>query len=92
MITHSITSCQCVERQDDFYHKCHRCLYSGKLTDFVLADGNGELQNGVVAPAWLRRPVEPLVEIPGRNGVPAEDQRRVATDPAVPVRLGYGKD
>ena len=82
MITHSITSCQCVERQNDFYHKCHRCLFRGKPADFVLADGNGGLRNGVVAPA--RRPAEPLVEIPGRNGVPAEQKGRIPTDPAVP--------
>ena len=25
LITHSISSCLCLERQREFYHKCHRC-------------------------------------------------------------------
>ena len=25
----------CLQRQREFYHKCHRCLYRGKPADFV---------------------------------------------------------
>ncbi|MCB9870238.1 MAG: hypothetical protein H6836_01305 [Planctomycetes bacterium] len=30
LIAHSIAECLCVERQREFYHKCHRCVFRGK--------------------------------------------------------------
>jgi hypothetical protein len=36
LIAHSIVTGVCQQRQREFYHKCHRCVYAGKPADFVL--------------------------------------------------------
>jgi hypothetical protein len=35
LITHRIEVGQCMKRQREFYHKCHRCQYRGQAADFV---------------------------------------------------------
>ena len=40
LITHSISSGLCLQRQRDFYHKCHRCEYRGKAADFVVPEAD----------------------------------------------------
>ncbi len=35
LIAHQISACVCVERQQEYYHKCHRCVYRGTPTDWV---------------------------------------------------------
>ena len=36
LIAHTIVNGVCMERQREFYHKCHRCLYRGKPADFAV--------------------------------------------------------
>ena len=36
LIAHSIANALCMERQREFYHKCHRCEFCGKAADFSL--------------------------------------------------------
>ncbi len=36
LIAHSIQPSACQDRQRQFYHKCHRCIYRGQSADFVL--------------------------------------------------------
>jgi hypothetical protein len=64
LIAHRISQCECVERQSEHYHKCHRCVFGGKPVDFTLGETNGAPRNGVA-------PVERVVELPSRNGRPA---------------------
>ena len=35
LITHKIERGLCQQRQREYYHKCHRCVYRGKPTDWV---------------------------------------------------------
>ena len=51
LIAHCIATGQCVERQREFYHKCHRCIYRGKPADFALEPQH---QNGVAKERPLR--------------------------------------
>ena len=75
LITHSIASCLCMERQRDFYHKCHRCEFGGKAADFTLPSTNGT--NGAISSA--KQPADLVVEAPhAGNGVAA---RRDMKDP-----------
>ena len=48
LIAHTISGPLCLERQREFYHKCHRCVFRGKPADF--APQNSEL-NGVAPPS-----------------------------------------
>lgn len=48
LIAHTIPGLLCLERQRDFYHKCHRCVFRGKPVDFV--HQNSQL-NGVATPS-----------------------------------------
>ena len=36
LIAQSIQSDLCMARQRGFYHKCHRCVYSGEAADFAV--------------------------------------------------------
>lgn len=38
LIAHSIASEVCMQRQREFYHKCHRCVFRGKAADFCLPE------------------------------------------------------
>ena len=49
LITHSIESCLCMQRQREFYHKCHRCVFRGKAADFVLPEGAADRTEAVPA-------------------------------------------
>lgn len=76
-----------MERQRDFYHKCHRCEFCGKPADFTLPSTNGRVspaapqgervveappaRNGVVAP----RDTKDL-----RNDIPTPEFREATTD------------
>ena len=53
LIAHTIASGLCMERQRDFYHKCHRCIYRGRAADYVLEPGR---ENGKVAKSPARAP------------------------------------
>ena len=83
-----------MERQEQHYHKCHRCLFQGQSVEFTLPDMNGMTRNGEVPRpeprddqgAPLR--TEQVVEIPARNGdvvVPAADGGTAAGKDASPV-------
>lgn len=66
LIAHSIENGVCTQRQREFYHKCHRCLFRGKAADFTLdppPDAPG--RNGVV------QPIEVEVERPAPAQEPA---------------------
>ncbi len=54
LITHVIEKGLCAERQREFYHRCHRCLYRGKALDY-LAPEELEQRNGT----HFTDPVEP---------------------------------
>jgi hypothetical protein len=47
LIAHSIVNGVCMERQRDFYHKCHRCVFRGKPADFVFESVH---KNGTATP------------------------------------------
>ena len=47
LIAHSIVNGVCMERQRDFYHKCHRCIFRGKPADFVFEPAH---KNGTAKP------------------------------------------
>ncbi|MHC4515101.1 MAG: hypothetical protein ACYTGW_10795 [Planctomycetota bacterium] len=77
LIAHQITGGACAERQQEHYHKCHRCVFRGKGVEFVPTNNNPERNGGVMADRGgeLKRDrlrVEETVELPSRNGVPAE--------------------
>ncbi len=38
LITHRIEPPQCMKRQREHYHKCHRCLYRGQPADLVIPE------------------------------------------------------
>lgn len=46
LITHNIAVGTCLQRQREFYHKCHRCLYRGKPANYV---AERQEVNGVIA-------------------------------------------
>ena len=51
LFAHSIVNGVCMQRQREFYHKCHRCVFGGKPTDFVLDPTPDALhRNGTVQP------------------------------------------
>lgn len=56
LIAHQIEVPLCFQRQREFYHRCHRCLFRGKGADF-LAEPTLEIQHPVrkVVPAEPRR-------------------------------------
>ena len=85
LIAHQISACVCVERQQEHYHKCHRCVFRGQPAEFGLPETSRAQRNGSVAPNRDQLRVEQIVELPNRNRVPVEesgDERRVL--PAVP--------
>ena len=43
LILQSISTCICLTRQEEQYHKCHRCLYRGKPADFRLPERSGPI-------------------------------------------------
>ena len=50
LITHTIENGVCMQRQREFYHKCHRCQFNGKAADFVLPEPEvAPSRNGTVA-------------------------------------------
>lgn len=89
LIAHRISACECVQRRNEHYHKCHGCVFGGKAVDLSLGDRNGAVtpRNGVapmkraVEPA-VERVVERVVELPSRNGRPAP----VVATPFQPVK------
>ena len=56
LIVQAIEPKQCLQRQREFYHKCHRCLFRGKPADYHLSakeqiahqqlDGSPDLSDG----------------------------------------------
>ena len=57
LIAHAIAPAQCLARQRDFYHKCHRCRYRGQPAGLTLedealpGDRNGSIDVGWTIPA-----------------------------------------
>lgn len=52
LIAHTIVNGVCMEQQRAFYHKCHRCIFSGKPADFVFEP---ESRNGTTKPTAVPR-------------------------------------
>jgi hypothetical protein len=75
LIAHRISACECLERQQERYHKCHRCVFQGKPVDFALRETNGVHRNGVVTPG------ERVVELPNRNGRPLTVETKTPLEP-----------
>ncbi len=44
LIVQMIEPATCLQRQRDFYHKCHRCLFRGKAADYALTSEEMRLQ------------------------------------------------
>ena len=85
LIAHQISACVCVERQQEYYHKCHRCVFRGKPLDLGLPETSRAQRNGSVAQDRDQLRVEQTVELPSRNRVLVEesrDERKLL--PAVP--------
>jgi hypothetical protein len=61
LIAHTIGTGLCMERQRDFYHKCHRCMFRGKAADFALVPvgQNGAATAPTAAAAEEADPVRP---------------------------------
>ena len=78
LIAHQIPGCVCVERQQEHYHKCHRCVFRGKPVEFVLPETIGVSRNGSLTPNRIGEPLrnqlgtEQVLELPTRNGTPAK--------------------
>jgi len=78
LIAHQITGGACVERQQEHYHKCHRCVHHGRGAELVLPATNSAERNGKVTADRTgelerdRLRVEQTVELQSRNGVPEE--------------------
>ena len=78
LIAHQITGGACAERQQEHYHKCHRCAFRGRGVEFVLPATNSAERNGRVTADRAgelereRLRVEQTVELPSRNGMPEE--------------------
>ena len=62
LFAHSIANDVCMQRQREFYHKCHRCVFRGEAADFVMnPQPEAAHRNGVVLP------LEVQVERPGQR-------------------------
>jgi hypothetical protein len=61
-----------MQRQREFYHKCHRCVFGGKPTDFVLdPKPDAPHRNGTVQPEQT----EVVVAAPRETAPPAVSER-----------------
>lgn len=58
LIAHSICASECTKRQQEFYHKCHRCLFRGKAEDYVPEPQVAASRNGTASPVEAERETE----------------------------------
>lgn len=89
LIAHSIPSGLCTDRQREFYHKCHRCVFRGKAADFRLPETNGRApmesaagaaEPTVIVPQAAEAP-RPATASPGRGNEAAPVPEQALPDP-----------
>lgn len=73
LIIHRIAVDECMSRQTCNYHKCHRCVYRGKATNWE--PEGGDLLPRVQAPRTGERAVpSKTVEVKGKEPAPARSK------------------
>jgi hypothetical protein len=77
LIAHSIQSDLCMQRQREFYHKCHRCMFRGQAADFA-----PPLTNGTSRPSLNVQPKleQTVTKVHSQNGTAKPTSNGVTHD------------